>query len=150
MRRLVPAAAALLLASCYDPSGRCTVDTDCLADQVCGADHLCVPGTRPPPGNPPVAAPDTYAFTGPGPFDVPASGSAPPVGVLANDTDPAQHPLTAVLVSGPAYGQLFLAPDGSFTYAPIQGFTGSDGFTYRATDGVLSSAVTGVTIAVSP
>ncbi len=144
------AAAALLLASCYEPTGQCAAAADCLADQVCGADGLCVPGTRPPPGNPPIAAPDTYAFVGAGPFDVPASGPTPPVGVLANDTDPDQHALTAVFESDASYGRVFLAPDGSFTYAPIQGFTGADGFTYRASDGLLGSAVTTVSITVSP
>lgn len=143
MRRLAATAAALLVASCYEPGGQCSVDADCLADQVCGADALCVPGTRPPPGNAPVAAADTYPFVGRGPFDVPARG------VLSNDTDADGDALTAVLESPPAYGQVFLAPDGSFVYAPVQGFTGADAFTYRASDGVLSSAVTSVTISVA-
>jgi hypothetical protein len=152
MRWLAATAAVLLVASCYEPGGQCSVDADCLADQVCGADALCVPGTRPPPGNAPVALADTYAFVGPGPFDVPASASTPPMGVLFNDTDADGHALTAEIVvdSGPRYGQVFLRPDGGFTYAPIQGFTGADAFTYRATDGVLTSAVTSVSITVSP
>ncbi len=150
MRALAAAATALLLGSCYAPDGRCTADADCLPDQVCGADALCVPGTRPPAGDPPVAAPDSYPFVGAGPFQVPASAPSGPQGVLANDTDPDGHALSAVLVSGPTYGELFLAPDGSFVYAPIVGFAGTDAFSYRASDGLLSSAVADVAITVSP
>ncbi len=151
MRRLAAAVAALLVASCYDPAGQCAADADCLADQVCGGDGLCVPGTRAPSGTAPVAAADAYAFAGPGPFDVTAAN-----GVLRNDTDAEGHALAAELVasSGPAYGQLFLAPDGGFTYVPFTtssgSYTGPDAFTYRATDGVLSSAATTVSITVSP
>lgn len=154
MRRLAAAAAALLAASCYEPAGQCTADADCLADQVCGADRLCVVGVRPPPGNAPVAVADSYAFAGAGPFDVPAVSAAPPRGVLFNDTDADGHALSAVLVSSPAYGVLVLAPDGGFTYVPFTTasgpYVGPDAFTYRATDGVLSSAVTTVSITVAP
>jgi hypothetical protein len=59
------------------------------------------------------------------------------MGVLGNDTDvdtPASF-LNAVLVSGPANGTLTFNADGSFTYVPKNGFTGSDTFTYRANNG---------------
>ncbi len=143
------AVAALLLASCYEPGGQCAADADCLADQVCGPDALCVPGTRPPAGNAPVGVADSYAFAGAGPFQVAAPG------VLSNDTDADGGPLTAAMEpSGTtrtqAGGTVFLAPDGSFTYAPLLGFTGADAFTYRASDGLLTSAVTTVSITVSP
>jgi len=42
----------------------------------------------------------------------------PATGVLANDTDPDNSPLTAELVSGPRNGTLALRPDGSFDYTP--------------------------------
>jgi hypothetical protein len=142
MRRLAAAAAALLVASCYEPGGQCTEDTDCLADQVCGADKLCAPGTRPPPGDAPLAAADAYQFQGAGPFDVVAAS-----GVLGNDSDPGGAALAAELAAPPAYGQLVLAPDGSFTYAPFVGFNGTDTFTYRATNGT-ASAEAQVSIAV--
>ncbi len=70
-------------------------------------------------------------------------------GVLANDTDLNGDPLTAVLVSGPAHGDLSLNPDGSFVYAPDANFTGSDSFTYEANDGALNSNVATATIAVT-
>ncbi len=150
MRRLAAAAVLAVATSCYEPGGQCTADADCLSSQVCGADGLCVPGAAAPPGDPPVAAVDAYAFAGVGPFDVTAAS-----GVLANDVDPDGHALTALMEpSGTtrtaAGGTVFLAPDGAFTYAPTLGFTGADGFSYRATDGVLSSAVTNVSITVAP
>jgi hypothetical protein len=142
------AAAALLLASCYEPGGQCTVDTDCLTDQICGVDALCVPGTRPPPGPAIAAGADAFSFTVPGPFDVAASQ-----GVLKNDSDPADpsgRSLSAELVENATYGQVFLQPDGAFTYAPFLGFTGADAFTYRATNGTRVSDVTSVSITVAP
>ena len=150
MRRAFATAAALLLASCYDPSGQCAADADCLSSQVCGPDAVCIPGTRPPTGDTPVGLADAYTFSGAGPFQV-----STVQGVLANDTNPGSASLTAQMVpSGTtvtsAGGTVFLAPDGSFVYAPVVGFTGADRFTYRATDGVLSSADTTVSITVSP
>ncbi len=146
MRRTLAAAAALLLASCYDPGGQCSADTDCLSDQVCGPDALCIPGTRPPPGDPPVAAADAYTFTGSGPFQV----SAP--GVLANDAVTGGATLTAELVSGTAHGTVYLAADGSFTYVPVLPpggpYAGPDSFTYRATTGALASGVTTVSLTI--
>jgi len=52
-------------------------------------------------------------------------------GVLVNDEGTV--PTAAVVLSGPAHGTVALAPDGSFDYAPVTGFAGVDGFTYRAT-----------------
>lgn len=69
-------------------------------------------------------------------------------GVLANDSDVEGSALTAVLSTGPAHGSLTLAGNGTFTYVPTANYTGSDSFTYRASDGLLSSALATVTIAV--
>jgi hypothetical protein len=70
-------------------------------------------------------------------------------GVLANDSDPEDDPLTAVLVSGPQHGVLHLAADGSFAYTPATGFSGTDTFVYQASDGVARSAPATVTIRVT-
>jgi Bacterial Ig domain len=72
------------------------------------------------------------------------------LGVLANDTDPHNLPLTAVLVAHPAHGTLALGADGSFTYTPAANFLGTDSFTYQASDGQDLSAVATVTIEVMP
>jgi Bacterial Ig domain/Bacterial Ig-like domain/FG-GAP-like repeat len=71
-------------------------------------------------------------------------------GVLANDTDTENDPLTATIVSGPTNGMLTTqAADGSFTYTPNTGFSGSDSFTYKANDGKLDSNTATVTITVT-
>ena len=74
--------------------------------------------------------------------------SAP--GVLANDTDPDGSPLAAVLVANPTQGTLSLNSNGSFVYTPSLNYTGLVTFTYRATDGSLTSGVTTVTLTVAP
>ncbi|OYR56613.1 PKD domain-containing protein [Halorubrum halodurans] len=69
-------------------------------------------------------------------------------GVLGNDSDPNNDVLNATLASGPADGTLSLDANGSFEYTPKQGFTGTDSFTYNATDGTLNDTAT-VTITVT-
>jgi Bacterial Ig domain len=58
-------------------------------------------------------------------------------------------PLAVVLETPPAHGVLALAADGSFTYTLAAGFSGSDTFTYSASDGVLTSAPSTVTLDVA-
>ncbi len=70
-------------------------------------------------------------------------------GVLANDFDAEGDPLTAQLVISPVNGNLTFHADGSFEYMPNLGYTGDDHFTYRAFDGLLTSAPAMVTITVS-
>ena len=72
-------------------------------------------------------------------------------GVLANDTDPDEDSLTAILVDPSSPGSVLdLAPDGSFEYEPPEGFEGTDSFTYRAFDGTEYSNVAVVEIDVTP
>ena len=73
-----------------------------------------------------------------------------PSGVLANDSDPDNDALTAVLVSGPAHGTLAFNADGSFIYTPDENYSGPDSFTYRASDGVLTGDPATVTINIAP
>jgi VCBS repeat-containing protein len=70
-------------------------------------------------------------------------------GFLANDAAGGGGTLSAELVSGPSHGTLTLNADGSFTYTPAAGFTGTDSFTYQASDGILTSNIATVTIAVT-
>ncbi|HEY3052840.1 MAG TPA: Ig-like domain-containing protein [Thermoanaerobaculia bacterium] len=75
---------------------------------------------------------------------------APP-GVLANDTDPDSPTLTAVLVTGPAHASSFtLNADGSYVYVHDSSETTSDSFTYKASDGSLTSNTATVSITVTP
>jgi len=91
----------------------------------------------------PVANDDSYNMSQDTQLTVPASG------VLANDSDVDGDTLTAALVDGPSHGVLTLNADGSFTYTPLAGFSGTDTFTYEASDGSLMSAAATVTINVA-
>jgi hypothetical protein len=86
-------------------------------------------------------------------YSVAEDGSLSPdagTGVLANDDDPDNDALTAVLGTGPSHAQTFdLNGDGSFTYVPEADFNGEDSFTYHASDGTLSSSTVTVTITVN-
>lgn len=93
----------------------------------------------------PTAVGDAYGANQGNQLSVPVAG-----GVLANDSDPdAGTTLTAVLESGPSHGTLALATDGSFVYTPVAVYSGSDSFSYRASDGSLASNLVTVTINVA-
>ncbi len=94
--------------------------------------------------DPPIATDDTYATD----EDVKLT-VAKAVGVLANDTDIDSSSLTSVLVAGPAHGTLALSDDGSLTYTPAANWSGTDSFTYKATDGELDSNTATVSITVN-
>ncbi|HEX3148672.1 MAG TPA: Ig-like domain-containing protein [Gemmataceae bacterium] len=70
-------------------------------------------------------------------------------GLLANDSDPDRDPLTVVLISGPSHGQLGLNPNGTFSYSPDLNYNGSDSFTYKASDGTLTSNTATVNITIT-
>jgi VCBS repeat-containing protein len=73
--------------------------------------------------------------------------------VLANDHDTQDaDSLAASLVQRPAHGQVTLDADGSFTYTPADGFSGTDTFTYQADDGsdYSAPATVSVTVAAPP
>ncbi|MCH8046641.1 MAG: tandem-95 repeat protein [Planctomycetes bacterium] len=92
-----------------------------------------------------LAADDAYSVAPGEMLSIDAEG-----GTIANDVDPHGDPLSATLVDDVAHGQLTLGADGSFMYGPEAGFTGSDTFTYRATDDTLISNLATVTITVKP
>ncbi|MDY6834286.1 MAG: CARDB domain-containing protein [Chloroflexota bacterium] len=63
----------------------------------------------------------------------------PDPGVLKNDSDPDGDEITAVLITEPSDGNLNLESDGSFSYTPDEGFSGTDTFVYKANDGAEDS-----------
>lgn len=95
-----------------------------------------------PPNAPPIAYNDAFETDA----GTPVSGN-----VLENDSDP--NPLdvlSAILENGPSSGTLSSDPDGTFLYTPDTGFDGEDTFSYRASDGELTSELATVTITVHP
>ena len=72
-------------------------------------------------------------------------------GVLGNDSDLENDPLTVVGASAPLHGELFVALDGAggFMYTPTLNYNGPDSFTYIVSDGTLSDTAT-VAITVNP
>jgi len=55
-------------------------------------------------------------------------------GVIDNDRDPDNDPLSALLINQPASGTVILASDGSFSYEPPNGFSGTVSFNYQLSD----------------
>jgi len=84
---------------------------------------------------------DTYGITADNTLNV-----GPP-GVLAN-AQCRTGPLTVILDNGPADGSLTLTNNGGFSYAPVNGFTGTDSFTYQCRDCQSTSQVATATINV--
>jgi autotransporter-associated beta strand protein/VCBS repeat-containing protein len=103
-----------------------------------------------PVNDAPTAADDTYNMTEDGTLTA-DQASGPLARVTANDNDiDAATTLTAVLVSDPVHGTLTLNADGSFTYTPVANYFGADSFSYRASDGALTSEIAVVSINVAP
>ena len=92
----------------------------------------------------PVAVNDSYSTNQDTQLTVTAAN-----GVLKNDTDANGDTLTAVLNANVSHGTLALSADGSLIYMPNAGYTGSDTFTYHASDGTATSNVATVTITVN-
>jgi hypothetical protein len=91
----------------------------------------------------PVAVADSYPLDEDTLLEVSASG------VLANDTDAEDDPLSTILASGVAHGELTFNADGGFTYLPEADFSGTDSFAYKANDGTSDSNTVAVTLTVS-
>ena len=92
----------------------------------------------------PIAVDDAYSIQSGSTLNVPAPG------VLGNDSDADGNTLTAVLVAPTNSGSLTLNSNGSLVYIPAAGFSGSDNFTYKASDGQKYSNIATVSIGVFP
>ena len=108
-----------------------------------GTDTITVNVTLQPVNDVPVAVINSYTTAEATTLNVAAPG------VLGNDTDIDGNPLTAVKVTDPSHGTLTLNANGSFVYTPAALFSGTDSFTYKANDGIVSSAVVTVSITVN-
>lgn len=69
--------------------------------------------------------------------------------VLSNDTDADGDALEVVSIDPPANGSAVNNPDGSITYTPDTGFTGTDRFTYTISDGRGGTASAEVVVRVT-
>lgn len=96
----------------------------------------------PPDVVPPTAVDDTHTTSA----GIELAVAAP--GVLGNDDPGTGGALLATLVSQPT-GTLVLDSDGGFTYTPADGFSGTDRFTYTASNSAGSDQAA-VTIEVTP
>jgi VCBS repeat-containing protein len=94
----------------------------------------------------PVGVAETYTTFEDVPLTVPAA-----TGVLANDSDPENQTLTAILISPPAAGgSLTLNANGSFSYTPPINRDQPVTFIYQASDGFRTSPNITVTIHLTP
>ncbi|MDV3457701.1 Ig-like domain-containing protein [Sphingomonas sp. HF-S4] len=100
--------------------------------------------------SPPDAVDDAYSAPGNLTLTVDASE-----GLLANDTDdggvgtgPGQASVTAYDAASANGGTVTVNPDGSFSYEPPAGFSGTDSFTYTITDAEGETDTATVTISV--
>lgn len=93
----------------------------------------------------PVTAVDDTATT---PADTPLVVSAPN-GVLKNDSP---DTITVTSNTQPVHGTVIINPDGSYTYTPNPGFSGTDTFNYTVSDtlGNSDSATVTITVLAAP
>jgi len=99
-----------------------------------------------PVNDAPIASPDAISLAQGGTATTLISGAT---SVLANDSDPDNAVLTAVLVTGPVNGTLTLNANGTFSYTHNGSDTTSDSFTYKANDGQADSNTVTVTITIA-
>jgi VCBS repeat-containing protein len=88
---------------------------------------------------PPVAVNQSYTAVGNTPLGVGTSPSGPAAtlsgSLLNGDSDPdSPDPISVTGNSTPAHGTVTVNADGTLTYVPSTGFTGTDTFTYTVTD----------------
>lgn len=97
----------------------------------------------------PVGVNDSYTTAEDAVLTVDASGANGLQGLLFNDSDVEPGTLIAVYLTDPAHGTLLPHANGSFSYTPFANYSGPDSFTYRASDGNLTSNVVTVSVTVT-
>ena len=129
----------------YQPDAGYTGE-DSFDYEVCDPENACGTATvnvtvDAAPNDPPTAA-DDAATT--------AEGQPVTVPVLANDTDPEGEALSVGSFGQGANGTVTDNGDGTLTYGPDAGFSGTDGFTYEACDPHGACDGAAVTVTVTP
>ncbi|MCA9928598.1 MAG: cadherin-like domain-containing protein [Anaerolineales bacterium] len=110
------------------------------ADDVQSTSNFAVGVTVTAVNDPPTATADSATSL---------SGLPTIIDLVDNDNDVDSAGLTVTSLSTPAHGQVVNNGDGTVTYTANANYEGVDTFTYRASDGSLSSAQTTVTVTVS-
>jgi 6-phosphogluconolactonase (cycloisomerase 2 family) len=87
------------------------------------------------------SAPTCHPTTASAPYQTPAT-----ITLSCTDTD--GDPVTASIATPPGHGTLGPISDNSVTYVPATGYSGTDSFTFEATDGTNVSTPVTATIAV--
>lgn len=107
--------------------------------------EVVVPSPLQQPNRPPVAVADSYQVSSNQPLQISAA-----LGLLANDSDADGDALSvaATPITAPLSGSVTLAADGSFSYIPNNGFSGTDNFRYQISDSKGGTAQATVTIEV--
>ena len=119
----------------YTPDANFT-GTDTFIYLLCDIDNDCagatVQITVTPVNDPPVAIDDINTTF----KDMKVSGN-----VLTNDNDPDGNLITIKTspVTGPANGSVTISLDGTYTYTPVAGFSGTDSFVYEICDNGIPS-----------
>lgn len=106
-----------------------------------GDAKIIVGSTLPPVNQPPLAIADTVIAS----VNLPVN-----IDLIDNDSDPNGDVLKAIAISQPRNGIAVLNPDGTVTYTPNNGFTGTDSFTYTISDGKGGTATGTATVTVPP
>jgi hypothetical protein len=96
-----------------------------------------------PPQAVPSANNDSYTLTKNTTLNIPAPG------VLGNDSSPDGRPLSVFSFTRPAHGTTTVTGDGSFTYTPAANFTGTDSFSYIASNGTTQSNIARVSLTIT-
>ncbi|MBV2360821.1 tandem-95 repeat protein, partial [Thalassococcus sp. CAU 1522] len=104
-----------------------------------GTDTAQIVITVTPVQDAPVAADDA---------DSTEQGTPVVIDVLGNDSDPDGDPLTVVSNTDGANGSASINPDGTITYTPNAGFSGTDTFEYTISDGNGGTDTATVTVTV--
>ena len=93
--------------------------------------------------DPPIAEADTIATS------IASNIVLSPSILLANDSDVERDPLTIAITRAPNHGTLAINLDGTYTYRPGAGYSGSDSFEYVVSDGTASSSAAVVSLNIS-
>lgn len=124
------------------PGGTAVPGAPCEIDGLAGiidADCNCIASNHPP-----VAVNDSYTT----PYNQTLSVNVAN-GVLANDSDPDGDPILVTIYFGETLGTTSVSLDGSFTYTPNEGVSGTDVITYTITDGEATASAT-LSITIQP